>query len=80
MEQAVSLLAIGRLTACSTQRRAQHDIGGLDVAVDKAVVVGVLEATGDLDYDFQRFVPGQQAFALEHLVERIAFAILIAMK
>ncbi len=50
----------------------QEDVLGLDVAVDDAVLVGVLQRVGDLASDTERIVDGKLLLALEPVAERFA--------
>jgi hypothetical protein len=49
-----------------------HDVGGLDVAVDNAVIVGLGQTLSNLDRDVNRFLDLQRA-ALNLILERLAF-------
>ncbi len=49
----------------------QHDVAGLEVAVDEAPAVGAVQRFGDLDADFLDLLGGQGA-ALEALGQRLA--------
>ena len=48
----------------------QHDVVGLDVAVDDAALVRVLERAGDLPGEMQRLPPAERAAALHIHLER----------
>ena len=50
-------------------RREQHDVGRLQIAVDHAVLVGLIECVGDLNGNAESLVelqrsPGRRPFAL----------------
>ena len=49
-----------------------HDVAGLDVAVDQVVVVGGGQPLGDLPADSQRFEHVERAGAVELLLQRLA--------
>ena len=51
----------------------EDDVRGLEVAVDDAAAVRVLDAVGDLAGDGRGFVEGERARALQSLAERLAF-------
>src|SRR5688572_14239486 len=50
---ALGLLREAQVAELRPARRRQHDVLGLDVAVDDAVLVGVGQGAGDLDADLQ---------------------------
>ena len=56
-------------------RRGEHDIAGLEIAMDDALTVRFVERVGDLDAVAKRFVLRERA-ALEPGAERLAFEVL----
>ena len=49
-----------------------HDVAGLDVAVDEARLVGVIERRGDTGSDVARELGAQALLVVEHLAQRLA--------
>ena len=54
----------------------QHDVLGLDVPVDDALVVGMLKRPENLGREVDRFLPGDDALLLDIFFQRDAFHVL----
>ena len=58
------------------RRPGEHDVLGLDVAVDEAALVGVLQGLGDLDDDLERLVLAEDLAGGQLVVDRVALDVL----
>ena len=57
-------------SATSARAVVQQDVLGLDVAVDHAVAVGVVERVGDLGGDADRVGDGELLLAVQPIAQR----------